>query len=283
MLKRIGTLLLAVAAISGCYFPSDFEADIQIDRQGRYRFTYVGKLTDLSMAQRMARGDLQGTAVLGRVEIAERDLRRDSAYGHDVSFGRLSRLTFDESTRSGEASAGVEGVDAGGHGRDRSSSRGTDAAKHKPRPGFVRVQAGGLQALRIPFEYFAGDPRHVSAQVDPDDLRPSVLELVVKAVEATRTYDVYKSPPIKVLLTYKGCNMAMMEVTSKFTPDKPLECIKVWRPRSPPTLLTALQLTQVTTLTPSAPVHLFLLTIIPAACDVHRRPLRCTGVWHGYH
>jgi hypothetical protein len=80
VLKRTGILLLAVAAISGCYFPSDFEADIEIDRQGRYRFTYVGKLTDLSMVQWMARGDLQGTAVLGRVEIAERDLRRDAAF-----------------------------------------------------------------------------------------------------------------------------------------------------------------------------------------------------------
>jgi hypothetical protein len=80
VLKRVSILLLAVAAISGCYFPSDFEADIQIDRQGRYRFTYVGKLTDVSMAQRMAHGDLQGMAVLDRVEIAERDLRRDLAF-----------------------------------------------------------------------------------------------------------------------------------------------------------------------------------------------------------
>jgi sulfate adenylyltransferase len=31
----------------------------------------------------------------------------------------------------------------------------------------------------------------------------------------------------KVLLTYQGTNMAVMTVTSKFTPDKPLECIKV--------------------------------------------------------
>jgi len=30
----------------------------------------------------------------------------------------------------------------------------------------------------------------------------------------------------KLLLTYKGTNMAMMTVTSKFTPDKPLECVK---------------------------------------------------------
>ena len=79
-LRRTAILLLALAAISGCYFPSDFTADLQIDREGRYRFTYVGKLTDVSMARRMARGELQGLGLQKRVEITERDLRRDSAY-----------------------------------------------------------------------------------------------------------------------------------------------------------------------------------------------------------
>jgi len=32
----------------------------------------------------------------------------------------------------------------------------------------------------------------------------------------------------KILLTYQGTNMAMMTVESKFTPDKPLECIKAY-------------------------------------------------------
>ena len=80
MLKRIATLLLILAAISGCYFPSDFTADLQIDRQGRYRFTYIGKLTDVSMAQQVALGRLQGPGIQKRVEIAERDMRRDSAF-----------------------------------------------------------------------------------------------------------------------------------------------------------------------------------------------------------
>ena len=80
MLKRVGILLLAIAAISGCYFPSDFTADLQLDREGRYRFTYVGKLTDVSMARRMVRGDLQGINLQKRVEIAERDMRRDNSF-----------------------------------------------------------------------------------------------------------------------------------------------------------------------------------------------------------
>ena len=80
MLKRVGILLLATAAISGCYFPSDFTADLQLDREGRYRFTYVGKLTDVSMARRLVRGDLQGIDLQKRVEITERDMRRDNSF-----------------------------------------------------------------------------------------------------------------------------------------------------------------------------------------------------------
>ena len=80
MLKSIATLLLILTAISGCYFPSDFTADLQIDRQGRYRFTYIGKLTDVSMAQQLGLGRLQGLGIQRRVAIAERDMRRDSAF-----------------------------------------------------------------------------------------------------------------------------------------------------------------------------------------------------------
>ncbi|MEC8200220.1 MAG: hypothetical protein VX085_11735 [Pseudomonadota bacterium] len=80
MLKCFATLLLVIAAVSGCYFPSDFTADLQIDRQGRYRFTYIGKLTDVSLARQLALGRLQGLGLQKRVEIAERDMRRDSAF-----------------------------------------------------------------------------------------------------------------------------------------------------------------------------------------------------------
>ena len=80
MLKRVGILLLTIATISGCYFPSEFSADLQLDREGRYRFTYVGKLTDVSMARRLMRGDLQGIDLQKRIEIAERDMRRDNSF-----------------------------------------------------------------------------------------------------------------------------------------------------------------------------------------------------------
>ena len=93
MIKRIGTLLLSIAAISGCYFPSDFTADLQLDREGRYRFTYVGKLTDVSMAQRLARSDLQGIDLQKRVELAERDMRRDNSF-KEIQYEEKARFNI---------------------------------------------------------------------------------------------------------------------------------------------------------------------------------------------
>lgn len=79
-LKRAAVLSLLLVISGSCYFPSDFTADLQIDQQGRYRFTYVGKLTDLSMAQRMAKGELQGIDLQNRIAVAERDLQRDKGF-----------------------------------------------------------------------------------------------------------------------------------------------------------------------------------------------------------
>jgi len=81
-------LLLAFSAISSCYFPSDFIADLQIDQEGRYRFTFVGKITDLSMARRIFSGELEGLEVQKRVEMTERDLRRDKSFKDIVYEGK---------------------------------------------------------------------------------------------------------------------------------------------------------------------------------------------------
>ncbi len=87
-MKRIAVLLLAFSAISSCYFPSDFIADLQIDQEGRYRFTFVGKITDLSMARRIFSGELEGLEVQKRVEMTERDLRRDKSFKDIVYEGK---------------------------------------------------------------------------------------------------------------------------------------------------------------------------------------------------
>lgn len=106
LLRRLCILAVALLATGSCYFPSDFQADLQIDRQGRYRFTYVGKLTDLSMAQRLAKGELSGEDLATRIAIAERDLKRDSAFKKiqyeekarfDVAYQREGDILVDRS------------------------------------------------------------------------------------------------------------------------------------------------------------------------------------------
>ena len=91
----------------------------------------------------------------------------------------------------------------------RGETEGKQDGKY-PRTGFVRVQSGGLQALRIPFEHFAGDPKISKSlfELAHEESRPSPLELVVRAVDATRNYQVFDSIPIKILLTYKWVGFA---------------------------------------------------------------------------
>ncbi len=77
---RLVPLALIAVLLGACYLPSDFEADLEINDRGDYAFRYVGHLTDLSMLQRMASGDLRGDAIAERAAIAARDLGRDPAF-----------------------------------------------------------------------------------------------------------------------------------------------------------------------------------------------------------
>ena len=75
----------------------------------------------------------------------------------------------------------------------------------------MRVQAGGLQALRIPFEHFAGEPRTSGRALADVEERPSPLELIVRACRMTNKYDAFDSTPVKILLTFKWIGFARRE------------------------------------------------------------------------
>jgi hypothetical protein len=78
--RLTAAFVLLAGVLAGCYLPTDFQADLQIDDRGNYAFRYIGNLTDLSMLQRMASGDLRGDAIAERAEVARRDLGRDKAF-----------------------------------------------------------------------------------------------------------------------------------------------------------------------------------------------------------
>lgn len=88
MRTRIVLLTVIIALTSGCYLPSNFTADLQIDRSGRYRFTYTGELTDLSMVRRISRDNLEGIPLQKRIELTKRDLRRDKSFKNIQHMGK---------------------------------------------------------------------------------------------------------------------------------------------------------------------------------------------------
>jgi len=68
----------------------------------------------------------------------------------------------------------------------------TKAAATMPE-GFCRLNTGGIQALRVPFAYFAGS----------DDVRFAPLQLILHAAAVTGEYSIFGTKLIKVLLEFK--------------------------------------------------------------------------------
>ena len=74
--------LLCVALLSaGCYLPTDFEAQLQIDKRGNYIFRYDGKLTHLGLLRQLARKEITHQEGVEKVALIRRDLARDKAFG----------------------------------------------------------------------------------------------------------------------------------------------------------------------------------------------------------
>jgi len=71
--------------------------------------------------------------------------------------------------------------------------------------GFSKVNLGGVQAWRVPFECFAGivgDEDEEGAAED-DQQAVSVLQLLLRAVAETKDYACFDSMPLEVMLQYK--------------------------------------------------------------------------------
>ena len=89
-LKRF-CLAAAILTVCGCYFPSDFRADLQIDSYGNYVFRYKGKLTNLSLLKEIAVGNLKDAELTKKVLMVQRDLARDRGFGKGISIERRIR------------------------------------------------------------------------------------------------------------------------------------------------------------------------------------------------
>ena len=75
--------------------------------------------------------------------------------------------------------------------------------------GFARFK-GGLRAVRVPFESFAGE---IAAT---DGERQSLLKLVLSAVTATRDYSIFGSEALQILVEYKWEGFARRMFVKEF-------------------------------------------------------------------
>ena len=89
-LLRLGAAT-AILLVGGCYLPSDFDAQLQIDRRGNYIFQYNGNLTHLGLLKEINLGKLNNNEVSKKILAIQRDLARDKGYGSGSSLDKRVR------------------------------------------------------------------------------------------------------------------------------------------------------------------------------------------------
>lgn len=81
MTRLLGVLAAAmILALSGCYLPSDFKAEIRINAIGDYSMMYVGDLVYAPLYQDAMQGKLSPAEIKDKIDVLIRDLQRDKVY-----------------------------------------------------------------------------------------------------------------------------------------------------------------------------------------------------------
>ncbi len=87
-LKAAGVLLVLTVALSGCYLPESFSADLTLARNGDYHFTYKGQLRQAALAKDLLDGTVTPEEEKKRAVQILNDLERDPAFGPSSYAGR---------------------------------------------------------------------------------------------------------------------------------------------------------------------------------------------------
>ena len=77
---RIAPLLAVLLLVGGCYLPMDFEADLNIDKSGKFAFRYKGDIIAVTLMRKISFGEVKGAEIAKQAEIYKRDLARDSGF-----------------------------------------------------------------------------------------------------------------------------------------------------------------------------------------------------------
>jgi hypothetical protein len=76
-LRPLLILLVAAVALSGCYLPARFDAEIELDRRGYYKFTFSGYMVDTRLYAALKEGKIQGAEEVEEVKKLKADIERD--------------------------------------------------------------------------------------------------------------------------------------------------------------------------------------------------------------
>lgn len=77
LVRRIFVLALFFGAVSSCYLPMDFKADLRIKADGNYNFQYQGMLVYVPLLEKIAKKELSRDGLTKYVTAVEQDLQRD--------------------------------------------------------------------------------------------------------------------------------------------------------------------------------------------------------------
>lgn len=80
MIRRFIPFLILFFLLSGCYLPTHFEADLNIDEKGRFAFRYKGDIISLSLLRKIGAEGLNREEIQEQAAIYKRDLARDPGF-----------------------------------------------------------------------------------------------------------------------------------------------------------------------------------------------------------
>lgn len=101
LLRRLAALALPLALLGSCYLPNQFEAEVRISRYGSYSLTYTGILIYAPIFEDHKNGKLTDEQLKAKMDVLERDLRRDENFKEikatgpaqfKVKFEKLGRI-----------------------------------------------------------------------------------------------------------------------------------------------------------------------------------------------
>jgi hypothetical protein len=76
-LRALLVLLIAAVALTGCYLPARFDAEIELDRRGYYKMIFSGYMVDTRLYGELKSGKVQGAAEVDEVKKLKADIERD--------------------------------------------------------------------------------------------------------------------------------------------------------------------------------------------------------------